>query len=375
MSNPNYTGTGVGSAYTAAAFNNRNNNAAGSAGKSSRARTVTSSESSSIGADSLLPVPSVTVNAINIRSAPTSAGNKKLSQSASADSLSSSLPARSPGLISSNSESTQPASAAALSHTPLRGPVRIVGVGGSVGTSTSTVTIPSLSASVSPNVSPGAPTPQQLLAFQQFHSITSPPTGVALAPPTERTRLLLEGNFSLANDSADDEDDNIHSTILYPCSNGIRQSSGGKYSSLSRGSSGDSNAVNSLGPTPSPPHEKETTTSTSVKNSRAYVAFILPVTVALTVGNSVTWKRTLNRFASVDGSQRNLEFFVNQWTLLLYTVIAGVILAYRWLFTNLITSDTYGTDPSYLHFPHARVIPNHIFLLSVHVPCFLISFV
>ncbi len=155
--------------------------------------------------------------------------------------------------------------------------------------------------------------------------------GTALAPPTERTRLLLDGNFSLVDAADLEEDEETGSSILYQA--GIRQPMG-KYASM--GNSGNHSAADSGGPTsPSPQQEEQ---AAAVKNSRAYVAFILPVTVALCVANSVTWKRTLNRFASVDGSQRNLEFFVNQWTLLLYTAIAGCILAYRWFFTNLITS-------------------------------------
>ena len=144
------------------------------------------------------------------------------------------------------------------------------------------------------------------------------PLAVSLAPPTERTRLLLDG-FSLQNDEVDALDlVEERAAFAGPSSYGSRNQSG------------------SSSPSPQTPVDKMANAHSS-QNSRAFLAFILPVTVILCVGNSVTWKRTLNRFASVDGSQRNLGFFVNEWTLVLYTLIAGAFLAYRWLFTNSIT--------------------------------------
>ena len=61
------------------------------------------------------------------------------------------------------------------------------------------------------------------------------------------------------------------------------------------------------------------------------------LSVAVAVLNAITWKRTLNRFRSIDGSFASLEFFVTQWTILLYVVLAAAILAYRWLLTDLIS--------------------------------------
>lgn len=149
----------------------------------------------------------------------------------------------------------------------------------------------------------------------------SPPSSAALAPPTERTRLLLESGFSL-RDEGEGEPDDERDGFAGPL---IHQSYG-------------SSRIGSSSASPSPEQSLDALAAVhTARQSKAFVAFILPVTVILCVGNSVTWKRTLNRFASVDGSQRNLEFFVNQWTLVLYTLIAGAILAYRWMFTSIIT--------------------------------------
>jgi hypothetical protein len=63
----------------------------------------------------------------------------------------------------------------------------------------------------------------------------------------------------------------------------------------------------------------------------------LITSVAVAAANSITWKRTLNKFRAVDGSDHNLEFFVNQFTVFLYVVLAACILGYRWIFTDYIT--------------------------------------
>jgi hypothetical protein len=188
--------------------------------------------------------------------------------------------------------------------------------------------------------------PPPASAVQQHRSpsasaMLSPPSG---APPTERTRLLLDGGtFSTHNDMVDaddlEDDELLHQGF-------IGRGSLTLYGSglLSNGVSKSNSSTASGCASPSPPLDSDDDSAqppppaVMAKNSRAYVMFILPVTIMLCVANSVTWKRTLNRFASVDGSQRNLEFFVNQWTLVLFTLIAGAILAYRWFFTTLITS-------------------------------------
>lgn len=182
------------------------------------------------------------------------------------------------------------------------------------------------------------------------------PLAVSLAPPTERTRLLLDG-FSLQNDEVDALDlVEERAAFAGPSSYGSRNQSG----------SSSPSALMS----PRTPVDKMADAHSS-QNSRAFLAFILPVTVILCVGNSVTWKRTLNRFASVDGSQRNLGFFVNEWTLVLYTLIAGAFLAYRWLFTNSITfvATPIACSSSWLDL-HPRILP----FLIVSVPLFVFRF-
>jgi len=73
----------------------------------------------------------------------------------------------------------------------------------------------------------------------------------------------------------------------------------------------------------------------SSSSLRLLVYLLLSVVVA--VGNAISWKRTLNRFRAIDGSQKNLELFVTQWSIFLYVVIAASILLYRWRFTSLIS--------------------------------------
>ena len=80
--------------------------------------------------------------------------------------------------------------------------------------------------------------------------------------------------------------------------------------------------------------------SADASSSRPVVlALYLCLSVLIAAGNSITWKRTLNRFRAVDGSSANLEFFVTEWSILLYVVLAALILAYRWLCTALISDE------------------------------------
>lgn len=141
----------------------------------------------------------------------------------------------------------------------------------------------------------------------------------------EKTRLL-DDEFKLRHDS-DDEDDGLeaaraagpfmqHSYQQFPASNGSSQA--GSPPGPDRG--GDAEAAKSTG-------------------SKLFTGLLLPCVVALSVANNITWKRMLNRYASIDGSHRNLEFFVNQWTLTLYMVACGGIFLYRWYFTDLITQE------------------------------------
>ena len=87
-----------------------------------------------------------------------------------------------------------------------------------------------------------------------------------------------------------------------------------------------------VGPSPSP-------SPAAAAASPLRLAVYLVLSVLIAAGNGVTWKRTLNRFRSTDGSFASLEFFVTQWTILLYVALAGALLLYRWLCTDLITDN------------------------------------
>ena len=77
----------------------------------------------------------------------------------------------------------------------------------------------------------------------------------------------------------------------------------------------------------------------SVSSQHVRLGLYLLLSVLIAAANAITWKKTLNKFRAVDGSSSNLEFFVTEWTILLYVVLAAAVLAYRWLFTALITDE------------------------------------
>jgi hypothetical protein len=66
------------------------------------------------------------------------------------------------------------------------------------------------------------------------------------------------------------------------------------------------------------------------ENNNLLLGIYLFSSVFVAVANNITWKSTLDRFRAVDGSGRDLEFFVNQWTVWVYVMMAALILAYRW---------------------------------------------
>ena len=70
----------------------------------------------------------------------------------------------------------------------------------------------------------------------------------------------------------------------------------------------------------------------------AVLVFYLCLSVLIAAANSITWKRTLNRFRAMEGAG-NFEVFVTQLSILLYVLLAAVILAYRWLCTELISDE------------------------------------
>lgn len=84
--------------------------------------------------------------------------------------------------------------------------------------------------------------------------------------------------------------------------------------------------------------ESAATSSPPTLREKIFKAALLPCAIAISVVNSITWKRMLNRYASADGSNRNLEFFVNQWTLALYIVLCGIIMLWRMYGSKTITS-------------------------------------
>ena len=132
-----------------------------------------------------------------------------------------------------------------------------------------------------------------------------------------------------------------HSPIESPSrnSNGYQlsalQQQHGRHEALD--SSGSSlAAIKTLDHTPS---SSPTRSVLSASSHPVRLAVYLLLSVVVAVANAITWKRTLNRFRATDGSAANLEFFVTQWTILLYVLLAAVILTYRWLYTPLITDE------------------------------------
>ncbi len=67
--------------------------------------------------------------------------------------------------------------------------------------------------------------------------------------------------------------------------------------------------------------------------------FYLSASVGIAAANSISWKRLLNKFHAVDGSEHNLEFFVSEFSVLLYVLLAGAILAYRWIIVGSISAN------------------------------------
>lgn len=63
-------------------------------------------------------------------------------------------------------------------------------------------------------------------------------------------------------------------------------------------------------------------------NNNVLLTIYLLSSIVVAVANNITWKSTLDRFKSIDNTS-NLEFFVNQWTVFLYVVLAAIILLYR----------------------------------------------
>lgn len=64
---------------------------------------------------------------------------------------------------------------------------------------------------------------------------------------------------------------------------------------------------------PTPPQKK----SLKETNKSSRTMFLILASVLISTANSLTYKKLLTRFNAVDGSA-NLEFFVSQWTTLLY---------------------------------------------------------
>jgi drug/metabolite transporter (DMT)-like permease len=67
------------------------------------------------------------------------------------------------------------------------------------------------------------------------------------------------------------------------------------------------------------------------------LAFYMTTSILLSVANTLSWKRLLNKFRSENGSDANYEFFVVQLTVFLYVLMAAVVLGYRMIATDLIT--------------------------------------
>jgi len=59
------------------------------------------------------------------------------------------------------------------------------------------------------------------------------------------------------------------------------------------------------------------------------LVFLILASIVISSSNQVTYKLLLNRFSSSDGSH-NYEFFVSQWTTLLYLIPSILIVLYKY---------------------------------------------
>ena len=130
------------------------------------------------------------------------------------------------------------------------------------------------------------------------------------------------------------EPHSLATSTLRPVS-GYQESAVQQQSPQAPLTSGGLTNVKTLNSAPSSP----TTSRVSASSHPVRLVLYLLLSVVIAVANAITWKRTLNRFRATDGSAANLEFFVTEWTILLYVLLAALILAYRWLFTPLITAE------------------------------------
>jgi len=71
--------------------------------------------------------------------------------------------------------------------------------------------------------------------------------------------------------------------------------------------------------------------------NKLLLAGLLVAAIIIAIANNLTWKRTLNRFASHGG--HSLEFFVSQFTVLLFIFFSGLSLLYTIYFTDSITPE------------------------------------
>lgn len=180
----------------------------------------------------------------------------------------------------------------------------------------------------------GVVVPAAAASSSAFSSSAGQSTAVQSAKErSERTRLL-DDEFRLRSRSDDELSDDADTEAARLAAGPFIQHSyqaGG-------GGTADSSGYSSSAVSPIPGGLGESAVVSETTLGRWLQVLLLPMAIVLSVCNSITWKRMLNRYASIDGSHRNLEFFVNQWTLLLYTIVCGAVFAYRWYCTDLITS-------------------------------------
>ena len=156
-------------------------------------------------------------------------------------------------------------------------------------------------------------------------------------PQAANARIARTTGAAATYGSTGESQSQPHSPVtsaLQPPS-GYQQSAVQQHSPQASPSPGSATSVKTLDSAPSSP----ASTRLSASSHPVRLVLYLLLSVVIAVANAITWKRTLNRFRATDGSAANLEFFVTEWTILLYVLLAALILAYRWLFTSLITAE------------------------------------
>merc|ERR1711871_1014300 len=85
-----------------------------------------------------------------------------------------------------------------------------------------------------------------------------------------------------------------------------------------------------ISPSPPPKPTSKRLVEDDVRSPR--LVFLILASIVISSSNQVTYKLLLNRFSSTSGDH-NYEFFVSQWTTLLYLIPSIFIVLYKYNFS------------------------------------------